>query len=345
MWVTPAPRVVGGRLPGQRLDFGGRLGWLRGPGLGVLVHRAVAASTPGPYIEADSAAAPVVSAPTATGSGAPCGRALESAARLVRPGAVLGDVAVELDDGLLLAAQVDEQRRRDEDRGVGADRDADEQREREVEQGARPEQGEADEEHGRDRQQRHDGRVDRAHEGLVHGEVGGVRVGHAPGREGLGGVLAHLVEDDDRVVERVAEDREEADHRRRRDLEPEERVDADGDDEVVEQRDETGDSHLPRAEVERHDDGHEDEEDDEAPDGLLADRLTPARADERGADRASCRRRRPGEGGAGLVGALGRPPRSAPGRCPARRSSRRRCRRCRRRRSPTAPSPRSPGCW
>ena len=34
------------------------------------------------------------------------------------------------------------------------------------------------------------------------------------------GVLAHLVEDDDGVVEAVAEDGEEADHRRRRDLEP-----------------------------------------------------------------------------------------------------------------------------
>ena len=104
------------------------------------------------------------------------------------------------------------------------------------------------------------------------------RVGHPLRREGLGGVLAHLVEDDDGVVERVAEDREEADHRRRRDLEPEEGVDADRDDEVVQQGDEPGHRHLPGAEVERHDERHEDEEDDQASDRLLADRLHPSSA-------------------------------------------------------------------
>ena len=49
----------------------------------------------------------------------------------------------------------------------------------------------------------------------------------------LGGVLADLVEDHDGVVERVAEDRQEADHGGRGDLEAGERVDAGGDDEVV----------------------------------------------------------------------------------------------------------------
>ena len=145
----------------------------------------------------------------------------------------------------------------------------DEQGERQVEQRARAEQGEADDEDGRDREQRDDGGVDRPDERLVDGEVGRLRVGHPARGEGLGRVLPHLVEDDDGVVEGVAEDRQEADHRRRRDLEPEEGVDPDRDDEVVQQRDETGDGHLPRAEVEGHHDRHEDEEDDEAAERLL----------------------------------------------------------------------------
>ena len=58
----------------------------------------------------------------------------------------------------------------------------------------------------------------------------------SPGLHGvLGGVLPDLVEHHDGVVQRVAEDREEADDRRRGDLESETRVDADGDDEVVQQ--------------------------------------------------------------------------------------------------------------
>ena len=86
-------------------------------------------------------------------------------------------------------------------------------------------------------QQRDDRGVDRAHQGLVDGEVGRLAVGHPAAAGDARGVLPDLVEHDDGVVERVAEDRQQADDRRRRDLEADERVDADRDDEVVHQRD------------------------------------------------------------------------------------------------------------
>ncbi len=89
------------------------------------------------------------------------------------------------------------------------------------------------------------------------------------------GVLADLVEDHHGVVERVAEDRQEADDRVRRHLEAEDRVDAGHDDEVVRERDDRGDRHLPGAEVQRHDDDREHDERDERFDGRLGDVLHP----------------------------------------------------------------------
>src|SRR6478609_9191796 len=64
---------------------------------------------------------------------------------------------VELLDGRLVPAQVDQQRRGDEDRRVCADRDPDEQGQAEVEQGARAEQCEADDEDRGDREEGHNG--------------------------------------------------------------------------------------------------------------------------------------------------------------------------------------------
>src|SRR6476660_6961711 len=313
IWLTPSPR--GGwnaRSGADRADgtadagpsaaprLRGALGLVARPGLGVLVHR-----TRHPLGRGRRRVRGRLG--RAGGVGADDGRFGDAVgSRRALLDAVARDVRVELADRGLVAPQVDEQRRGDEDRRVGAHGDADEQRERQVEQRAGPEQGEADEEHGGDRQERDDGRVDRADQGLVDREVGRRGVRHALGAEGLRGVLADLVEDDDGVIARVAEDREEADHRGRGDLEPEQRIDADGDDEVVQQRHEARDGHLPGAEVERHDDRHEDEEDDESSDRLLADRLSPAGPDERGADRALVDTELLRERRTGLVGAVGR---------------------------------------
>ena len=77
-------------------------------------------------------------------------------------------------------------------------------------------------------------------------------------------VLLHPVEHHDRVVQRVAEDRQEGDHRRRRDLELEHGVDADGEQHVVGHGGERGDRHPP-LETDRDEDRHDDQEDDQRP--------------------------------------------------------------------------------
>ena len=123
-----------------------------------------------------------------------------------------------------------QQRRRDEDRGVGAGGDADQQREREVLQRRATEQ-----------------RAASAIGKSVISDVFSERVSVSQietlticANEFLPQqrrVLAHAVEHDDRVVERVAEDRQHRGDGCRRHHPPRQRVHADRDDDVVEQRD------------------------------------------------------------------------------------------------------------
>ena len=194
----------------------------------------------------------------------------------VPAGACLG-AGVLLGDLLLVRLQLYGERGRDEDRRVGAGGHADEQRERQVLESAGAERHDADVEDRADRQQRDDRGVDRAHQRLVHREVGQLGV-RPPALAQVLGVLPHLVEDDDRVVEREAEDRQQTGDGRRRDLEPRERVDADRDHDVVDQGDDGGHGHLPLAEVRPDEQHHQDQEDDEAGQGPLRDLLTPAGA-------------------------------------------------------------------
>ena len=74
-------------------------------------------------------------------------------------------------------------------------------------------------------------------------------------------VLLDPVEHDDRVVQRVAEDRQEGDHGRRRHLEAEHRVDPGGDDDVVEHGDDCRHGHPP-LEPDGDDDREQHEEDE-----------------------------------------------------------------------------------
>ena len=155
-----------------------------------------------------------------------------------------------------------------------------------------PSDDHADVEQRADRQQRHDRGVDRPDQGLVDRQVRGLGVGLPGAREVLG-VLADLVEDDDRVVEREAEDGQDAGHGRRRDLEAGQRVDADRDHQVVGQRDDRADGHLPLAEVRPDEQHHQDQEDTETEQRPVGDLGTPGRADGVPADRRCCRPRRP----------------------------------------------------
>ncbi len=92
-------------------------------------------------------------------------------------------------------------------------------------------------------------------------------------------VLTDSVEHDDRVVQRVSEDREEGDHRRRSDEELEDRVDPDADHDVVDHGEDRGDRHPP-FEPEGDEHRHQREEDHQRPERLLGDLVTPRGADE-----------------------------------------------------------------
>src|SRR5262249_4926284 len=107
---------------------------------------------------------------------------------------LLGEVLPPRVLGLALLPD-SEQRRRDEDRGVGTRDDADDQREGEVLERRAAEDEEAD-----DRQQRDERRGQRAPDRLPQRNVGDGRE-RRPAHER--DVLADAVEDDDRVVDRI----------------------------------------------------------------------------------------------------------------------------------------------
>ena len=164
----------------------------------------------------------------------------------------------------LALLELREQRRRDEDRGVRAGRDADEQRQRQVLERARRRAA-------RRRRTRIAATgssamievlIDRTRVWLT-ARLAASAVGHPAAAGEPAGVLPDLVEHDDGVVQRVAEDRQDADDRRRRDLEADQGVDADRDDQVVDQRDQRRDRHPP-LEVERQEDHDEDQEEQQA---------------------------------------------------------------------------------
>src|SRR5262245_2064840 len=125
-----------------------------------------------------------------------CGRpGLEGIVHLLDQAGVLAALVL----GLALLDDREE-RRRDEDRRVRTGGDADEDREREV-----LERLAAEDEEREDREQRDDRRRDRAADRLPEGLVGDRGEARAP--HDLR-VLAHAVEDDDGVVDRVTQDGE-----------------------------------------------------------------------------------------------------------------------------------------
>ena len=109
--------------------------------------------------------------------------------------------------------------------------------------------------------------IDRTRVWLTARFAASAKVRFVGGRDVLG-VLPDLVEHHDRVVQRVAEDREEADDGVRRHLEPDQGVDPRRDQQVVQQGDDRRDGHRPGPEVQRDDQGHQDQEDDQARDRL-----------------------------------------------------------------------------
>src|SRR5579875_161192 len=111
------------------------------------------------------------------------------------------DALAHRDVARLALLQPREDRRRDEDRRVGAGEQPDEQREAVVQQGGRPEELRPDQQHRQDGEDGDERGVDGAGEGLVHREVDHVRVGHPPARPEAPAVVADAVEDHDRVVE------------------------------------------------------------------------------------------------------------------------------------------------
>ncbi len=83
-------------------------------------------------------------------------------------------------------------------------------------------------------------------------------------------VLLDLVEHHDRVVERVPQNREDGDHRRRGHFEPDHGVDARGEDQVIAESDQRSTSHFP-LEAPRHVHGNHEKEHDQGANRRLGD--------------------------------------------------------------------------
>ncbi len=172
--------------------------------------------------------APAPAPPPRGAARAPCRRRARASCGLARPRwtrLAATRLASAWYCGLALG-ELDDDRRGEEQRGVRPGGQADEQDQREVLDRADAEEAGADEQQAGHRQQRDQRGVDRAHQRLVDRQVGRLGVGRPRAGQDVLGVLGDLVVDDDRVVERETEDGQQADDRRRRDLEADERVDA-----------------------------------------------------------------------------------------------------------------------
>ena len=139
--------------------------------------------------------------------------------------------------GQLALLPLDQHRRRDEDRRVGAREHAHEQREGEVLQRLAAEQQQR-----ADRHQDHEARGQRPGEDLGHRPVRDLREGRPRHARH---VLAYSVEHDHRVVQRVTHDRQQGGDRGGRDLPVEEGVHARGDQKVVREGDHHRHGELP----------------------------------------------------------------------------------------------------
>ena len=170
---------------------------------------------------------------------------------------------------------VRQHRRGDEDRRVRAGGDADQQREREVLQRRAAEQQQRE-----DRHQRARGRGQRPGQHLGHRAVDDLR---ERGARHPRDVLAHAVEHDDRVVQRVAQDRQQRGHGRCRHLPAGQRVHAAGDQQVVHQGDQDGDRELP-LEPQRHVGGDHQQRGDDRDHRAVGDRLAERRSDRGGVE-------------------------------------------------------------
>ena len=106
------------------------------------------------------------------------------------------------------------------------------------------------------------------------------------------------MEHDHRVVERIAQDRQDGRNGIRRDLAPKQGVDAEHEDQVVQQRHDGGDAHLVVAEAQRDVDDDEHERDQEGEHRGLDDRRAPVGTDGRDLEAVG----RPAERAGDLVG-------------------------------------------
>ena len=160
------------------------------------------------------------------------------------------------------------------DRRVGADQHADEQHERQILQGTCTKQTGTDTENGRNWQDCNNRRIDRTHEHLIDRDVRDCRVGATRLAADTAGVLLDLVEYDHGVIERIAQNRQQADHRCRRDLETSECIHTNGHHHVVKECYHRCKRHLG-LEVDTEEDDDEHEEHEQALDCLLGDVTAP----------------------------------------------------------------------
>ena len=174
------------------------------------------------------------------------------------------------------------QRGRHEQRTEHAHQNTHEQRQRQILQRTRTQHERTNEQDRAHRQNTHDCGVNRTDQGLVHGQVNLLGEGRVAAFQHAVRVLTDLVEHHHRVVQRVAQNRQEADNCTRSNLKAERGVQADRHHHGEEQTRNRGQRHLPGAEVEGHTHQGQDHEHHEAPESLTGHIRTPGRAHERG---------------------------------------------------------------
>ena len=171
-----------------------------------------------------------------------------------------------------------QQGRSDEDRRIGPAREPDQQREAEVFESDRSKDLDPDNEHRQYGENGDERSVDGPGERLVHRQVHDVGVRELSCRAEPARIISHSVEHDDGVVERITEHGQKRYDGVRGDQERRKGIDPDGDDDVVRDRDDRRQRHLPLEEQRDVSRDHE-QKDDQRFNRLVGDVAPPRRSD------------------------------------------------------------------
>ena len=174
------------------------------------------------------------------------------------------------------------QRRRHEQRAEHAHQNTHKQRQGQVLQSTRTQDERTNEQDRAHRQNTHNSGVNRTDQSLVHRQVNLLGKGRVAALKHAVRVLANLIEHHHRVVQRVAQNRQETNNRTRSNLEAERGVQANRHHHGEEQTRNRRQRHLPGTEVKRHTNQRKHHKRDQTPERLTGHIRTPGRAHKRG---------------------------------------------------------------